>query len=139
MSYGNTNKNPAICDVCGQKWFRRQLKYQVINAKPTRTLACPDCWDEDNPQLQVGRLRVSDPKPIQEPRPDINFPFEAGFTWNPIGGTGYVGDGLGLTMQMWPQTIINPNSTGTAKVYSTRRGLIFTKTSNSQYMPVVGF
>jgi len=100
MTYGPTTNNPSICDVCGQKWPRRRLRYQIINAKPTRTLACPDCWDLDNPQLQVGRLRVSDPKSIREPRPDINFPQEAGYGWNPIGG-------MGLSMQMWPQTVIN--------------------------------
>jgi len=30
---------------------------------------CPECWDPDQPQLQVGRWPVSDPQALRSPRP----------------------------------------------------------------------
>jgi len=108
---GNTRDNPSICDVCGQKWYRRELRYQVIAAKSTKVLCCPDCWDLDNPQLLVGRIKVTDPNPIYEPRPDINFEVSrGGFGWNPIGGPG-------LSMIAYPQSVEGPKFVSNSIAY----------------------
>ncbi len=62
---------------------------------------CPECWEQDQPQLQLGMYPVNDPQAVREPRPDISyyasgvddegFPgggsrvFEWG--WYPVGGS----------------------------------------------------
>ncbi|CAB4122789.1 hypothetical protein UFOVP28_45 [uncultured Caudovirales phage] len=114
--YGPIHKNPSICDICGQKWQRIKLKRQVIAGKPTKLLCCPECWDQDNPQLLLGRLRVSDPHPIQEPRPDINFPYEAGFGWNPVSNEG-------LSITVYPTNFLPNTSNGSNYTASTSNTL----------------
>ena len=34
---------------------------------------CPECWDPDQPQLQLGMYPVNDPQAVREPRPDISY------------------------------------------------------------------
>ena len=33
-------------------------------------LVCPECWDPDQPQNQLGRYNVDDPQALRNPRPD---------------------------------------------------------------------
>lgn len=130
--YGNTKANPSICDRCGQKWPRIKLKAQVIAEKQTRLMVCPDCLDVDQPQLMIGKIRtISDPYPIRDPRPDINFNLaETGFGWNPIGGTG-------LTISMSPATTINPNSPPPTGLYYYGVSLDMSFYLNSQNIPIL--
>lgn len=109
---GNTKNNPGICDVCGQKFMRRDLRYQVIAGKSTKVLTCMECWDQDNPQLLIGRVKAVDPNPIPEPRPDDqNFLVSRGaWAWNPVGGSG-------LAIQMWPQRLITPTTNTNSTIY----------------------
>ena len=46
---------------------------------------CPECWEQDQPQLQLGMYPVNDPQAVREPRPDISRVFEWG--WYPVGGS----------------------------------------------------
>jgi len=34
---------------------------------------CPECWDPDQPQLQLGMYPVDDPQAVREPRPDVSY------------------------------------------------------------------
>lgn len=81
------------CDICGFHYKLNQLREVVFDQRPTGSKACPDCWDLDNPQLQLGRIKVLDPQSLINPRPDLNRQGSTSyFGWLPIGNpiTGYI-------------------------------------------------
>jgi hypothetical protein len=96
---GNTfasGKNSiAICDRCGFQFKLKELKGLVIKTKNVNVLVCPDCWDPDQPQLQLGMFPVDDPQAVRNPRKDTSY-FQAGL------------NGLQLT----DQTGVAPDDTG---------------------------
>lgn len=72
MSQFATGKHSkAICDRCGRKWNYLELKDQIFNEKKTGLMVCPECYDQDHPQLQLGRLKIYDPQALRNPRPDV--------------------------------------------------------------------
>lgn len=88
------------CDRCGQRFKLKQLKTLVIKTKNVNIKVCPECWDLDHPQLQLGMYPVEDPQAVRDPRPDLGY-LVAGvgadgsltggsrvfqWGWNPIGG-----------------------------------------------------
>lgn len=100
MAFAEGRRAFGYCDVCGTRWPLRRLRYQVIAAKTTRTRACPDCLDEDSPQLTLGRIHPYDPQGLREPRPDSSLAkSRSGYAWNPVGG-------LGCTMTGYPQVFV---------------------------------
>jgi len=58
------------CDICAQTYRLQRLKEVIRKGSPTDLLACPTCWDKDQPQLRVGEYEVSDPQALKNPRPD---------------------------------------------------------------------
>lgn len=93
----------AECDRCGQRYKLKQLKKEVIKTKTYNLLVCPQCWDPDQPQLQLGMFPVDDPQAVREPRRDSTYLQSgvntAGFFsggsrdiqwgWAPIGGASF--------------------------------------------------
>ena len=80
----------AECDRCGFRYKLKELKREIIKTKVYNLLVCPQCWDPDQPQLQLGMYPVYDPQAVREPRPDVSY-YEAGTTGLQIalnGGTG---------------------------------------------------
>lgn len=76
----------GLCDICGFSYKLNQLKAVIYDLRPTGQLACPTCWDLDNPQLQIGRVRIFDPQSLADPRPDVGVPGSTGlFGWLPVG------------------------------------------------------
>jgi len=63
----------AECDICGQRYLLRQLKKLTIKTKMVSIKACPECWNPDHPQLQLGMYPVNDPQAVREPRPDTSY------------------------------------------------------------------
>jgi len=46
-----------------------------------------DVVDQDQPQLQLGKVRVDDPQALRNPRPDQSLEESRQvFSWNPVGG-----------------------------------------------------
>jgi len=90
----------AECDRCGQRYKLKDLKMEVIKTKLYQLKVCPECWDPDHPQLQLGMYPVDDPQAVRQPRPDLSYytsgidvlGYQAGgsrdlqWGWNPIGG-----------------------------------------------------
>lgn len=85
----------AQCDVCGFRYKLSQLKRLVIKTKNVNILACPECWNPDHPQLQLGMYPVNDPQAVRDPRPDLGY-YQSGpggdggsrviqWGWNPVG------------------------------------------------------
>jgi hypothetical protein len=61
------------CDRCGFRYKLKQLKQLVIKTKNVNILVCPECWEMDQPQLQLGMYPVNDPQAIRNPRPDLGY------------------------------------------------------------------
>lgn len=91
----------AECDRCGQRYKLKQLKKEIIKLKSYNLLVCPECWDPDQPQLQLGMFPVDDPQAVRNPRHDQTYvtsglnslgnPSEGSrdiqWGWNPVGGS----------------------------------------------------
>ena len=67
------------CDRCGQRFKLKLLKKEVIKTKTYNLLVCPECWEPDQPQLQLGMYPVDDPQALRNPRNDSSY-LQAGLT-----------------------------------------------------------
>jgi hypothetical protein len=99
----------AMCDRCGQQFKLRTLRKLTIKTQQIDILVCNECWEPDQPQLQLGMYPVNDPQAVRGPRPDTSYLVsgigpdgspEGGsrvfqWGWNPVGGARE--DALGLT------------------------------------------
>lgn len=75
----------AICDICGRTVKYRELHVDVTAQRITGMRVCSDCWDDDHPQLMLGRFRVEDPIALRDPRPDWK-PTQGLMGFDPITG-----------------------------------------------------
>lgn len=85
----------AQCDRCGFRFKLSQLRRLVIKTKNVNILVCPECYEPDQPQLQLGMWPISDPQAVRDPRPDLGY-YQSGtggdggsrviqWGWNPVG------------------------------------------------------
>jgi hypothetical protein len=114
----------AECDRCGQQFKLKQLKEEIIKTKRYNLLVCPECWDPDQPQLQLGMYPVYDPQAVRNPRRDTTYVtsgtnvdgFPSGgsrdiqWGWSPVGGSSQYDNGmtpnfLALTVSVGTVTI----------------------------------
>lgn len=91
----------AECDRCGQQFKLKLLKREVIKTKLYDLMVCPECWDPDHPQLQLGMYPVDDPQAVRSPRKDTTYVTsglnasgnlsggsrDIQWGWNPVGGS----------------------------------------------------
>ena len=63
----------AQCDRCNFRFKLKQLKSLTIKTKKVNILVCPECWEQDHPQLQLGMYPVNDPQAVRNPRPDSSY------------------------------------------------------------------
>ena len=63
----------AQCDRCDGRYKLKQLRREIIKTKNYDLLVCPECWDPDHPQLQLGMYPVDDPQGLRNPRPDRSY------------------------------------------------------------------
>jgi len=71
--YSSAKHSIAECDRCGQRYKLVQLKKLTIKTKLTNIKVCPECWEPDQPQLQLGMYPVYDPQAVRDPRPDVSY------------------------------------------------------------------
>ena len=98
--YASGKHSIAECDRCGQRYKLKELKKLTIKTKQVNIKVCQECWDPDQPQLQLGMYPVNDPQAVREPRPDQSY-YASGLDnigyisggsrvyqwgWNPVGG-----------------------------------------------------
>ena len=98
----------AMCDRCGQQYKLKLLRKEIIKTKNYDLLVCPECWDPDQPQLQLGMYPVDDPQAVRNPRNDTTY-VTAGVNasgsltggsrdiqwgWAPVGGSSNFDAGL---------------------------------------------
>ena len=114
----------AECDRCGQQYKLKLLRKEVIKTKTYNLLVCPECWDPDQPQLQLGMFPVDDPQAVREPRRDSTYE-QAGYNvngfptggsrdiqwgWAPIGGASY------FDAVLTPNNLVGTTSVGIVTV-----------------------
>lgn len=90
----------AICQICGFSCKYTDLKTYVFNQRPNGLLVCPDCYDQDNLQLQIGKYHTAEAVALKNPRPDsAELPGCRGFSgWRPV---------LGLLIQVRMGSVSN--------------------------------
>jgi len=117
----------AECDRCGQRYKLSQLKMEVIKTKLYQLKVCHECWDPDQPQLQLGMYPVDDPQAVRQPRPDLSYVasgldilgFPSGgsrdiqWGWNPIGGASQ------FDSVLTPNNLVTTNQVGTVTISTT--------------------
>lgn len=94
-TFARGKKAISTCDRCGQVFLLKELKYLTIKVKLTNIKVCPQCWEPDQPQWQVGMYPLFDPQALRNPRPDQSLaqiraiPVEI---YNGVGGSSYIGN-----------------------------------------------
>jgi hypothetical protein len=115
------------CDRCGQRFKLKVLKTEIIKTKNYNLLVCPECWDPDHPQLQLGMFPVDDPQALRNPRPDRSYVVSGlladGYSgggsrifqwgWNPVGGSS------GVDAPLTPNNLALTVSIGTVTIATT--------------------
>jgi len=115
----------AECDRCSFRFKLTALRKEVVKTKTYNLLVCPQCWDPDQPQLQLGMYPVDDPQGLRDPRRDNSYQVSGlladGFLgggsrvfqwgWNPVGGA----RDNGLT----PNDLVLQGQIGTVTVVTT--------------------
>ena len=99
--FASAKNSIAMCDWCGFQYKLTALKKEIQKTKIYNLLVCPQCWDPDQPQLQLGMYPVDDPQAVRNPRNDSTY-YTAGantagnptsgsrdiqWGWNPVGGS----------------------------------------------------
>jgi hypothetical protein len=77
--FASAKNSIAQCDRCGFRYKLKQLKQLVIKTKNVNILVCPECWENDQPQLLLGLYPVNDPQAVRNPRPDSPSYYQSGF------------------------------------------------------------
>lgn len=118
--YASAKNSIAECDRCGQRYKLRELRKLTIKTKLTNIKVCPECWEPDQPQLQLGMYPVYDPQAVRDPRPDTSY-YQSGsnregsriiqWGWNPVGGAsandaGLTPNDLVLNIQIGTVTVV---------------------------------
>ena len=83
----------AQCDRCDQRFKLSLLRREVVKTKNYELLVCPECWDPDHPQLQLGMYPVDDPQGLRNPRPDRSYRLSGTNGLQITTGTGPEGSG----------------------------------------------
>ena len=106
--FASAKNSIAMCDRCGFQYKLTALKKEIQKTKIYNLLVCPQCWDPDQPQLQLGMYPVDDPQAVRNPRTDSTY-VTAGVNtagsptggsrdiqwgWNPVGGASYFDVGM---------------------------------------------
>ena len=117
----------AICDRCGFRFRLRELRKLIIKTKQVNILVCKNCWDPDQPQLQLGMYPVDDPQALRNPRNDNTY-IQSGTTangsigggsrdiqwgWNPVGMS------QGFDSELTPNYLVGVGQVGTVTVVIT--------------------
>ena len=122
--YASGKNSIAECDRCGQRYMLKNLKKEIIKTRLFNIKVCPECWDPDQPQLQLGMYPVDDPQALRDPRPDNSYG-QAGLNPNnnPTEGSriiqwGWAPVGLNNPLGLFglPNTLLGVGQVGTVTI-----------------------
>lgn len=71
--FASAKHSISECDRCGQRYKLKELKTLTIKTRNVNIKVCPECWEPDQPQLQLGMYPVDDPQAVRDPRPDVSY------------------------------------------------------------------
>lgn len=71
--YASGKNSIAECDRCGFRYKLSELRKLTIKTKQVSIKVCKNCWEPDQPQLQLGMYPVNDPQAVREPRRDLSY------------------------------------------------------------------
>ncbi len=122
--FASGKKAIAECDRCGQRFKLKLLKKEVIKTKTYNLLVCSECWDPDQPQLQLGMYPVDDPQALRNPRPDTTYVVsgvnasgnlsggsrDIQWGWAPVGGSSF------FDVALTPNYLVATASVGTVSI-----------------------
>lgn len=63
----------GFCERCAFRWPIGELKAETYKGQDKHNRVCPECWDEENPQVFVGDYQFDDPQSLRRPAPDLNL------------------------------------------------------------------
>lgn len=76
----------GFCDTCSFRYPLADLKSLIVKGHPINVRVCPECFDQDHPQLFLGTVHINDPQAIKDPRPDTGLDeSRILWGWNPVG------------------------------------------------------
>jgi hypothetical protein len=122
--FASSKQAIAICDRCGFQFRLRELRTLIVKTKQVNVLVCQECWEPDQPQLQLGMYPVDDPQAVRNPRRDNTY-FQSGeladgsigggsrdiqWGWNPVGGS------RGFDDALTPNDLVARGQVGTVQV-----------------------
>jgi len=85
--YAQGKKALGQCDRCGFSYKLNNLRYEIVDSKRNGLRVCNECFDQDQPQLKLGKLNTSDNQSLFNPRVDTGETESTRyFAFNPIGG-----------------------------------------------------
>jgi len=122
--FASAKNSIAMCDRCGFQYKLTALKKEIQKTKIYNLLVCPQCWDPDQPQLQLGMYPVDDPQAVRNPRTDSTY-VTAGVNTagSPTGGSrdiqwGWlpVGGASNFDVGMTPNYLVATTNVGTVTV-----------------------
>ena len=122
--FASAKNSIAMCDRCGFQYKLTALKKEIQKTKIYNLLVCPQCWDPDQPQLQLGMYPVDDPQAVRNPRNDSTY-VTAGINTNgnPTGGSrdiqwGWapVGGASNFDTELTPNYLVATTFVGTVTV-----------------------
>ncbi len=70
QGFASGKNSHGFCDRCGFRVKLSLMKKITVNEKLTNIKVCPTCWEPDHPQYRIGRVDMSDPQALRDPRPD---------------------------------------------------------------------
>ena len=113
--FASAKNSIAECDRCGFRYKLTDLKPLIIKTKNVNILVCTECWEPDQPQLQLGMYPVDDPQAVRNPRPDTSYYTLNGsrkiqWGWNPVGGS------RAYDAPLTPNTLVGQGSVGTVSI-----------------------
>jgi hypothetical protein len=85
--YAKGKKALGQCDRCGFAYKLNTLKYEIVDSKRNGLRVCNECFDQDQPQLKLGRVNTSDNQSLYNARVDTGEAESTRyFAFDPIGG-----------------------------------------------------
>ena len=77
----------GFCDVTGFRYKLRDLVPLIRDGRDTGFRVGYDVLDKDNPQYELGRMNMSDPQALRNPRPDNSLSASRRLgSFDPVGG-----------------------------------------------------
>jgi len=77
----------VFCDVTGFRYALKDLVPLIRDGRDTGFRVGFDVLDKDNPQYELGRMKMSDPQALRNPRPDTSLEASRILgSFDPVGG-----------------------------------------------------